>query len=359
MEELSTGELSIEILKRIAITNKDLAAIERAGPKSQHIMISCPVHGNPDSTTCSVNIVKGLYYCFSCGAGSNSTLQKLYYERTGHSIKRELGIATQRVPFIAPKYEQRVVDYSVPPDVDLSVKIQTAPVKDIPEAYEYCKKRGFTDQVIDEFRMRFAIDGYTLNNKLPDLPEKDRIIYFKKRLLIPIYEHGKLLCIEGRDIYGEEAWNKVHPTVKYKKCIYPRGGSTDTLYQWEKLDKSKPLYIVEGLMDVVFMHTCKELKNSTSLFGATITPRQVYLLSQFSDIVYIINNDKAGWNSFESLKKKLGKDFKVLLPPCGLKDVNEIYSKKGWTLDKAVNMKWLNYAKPASEVTVPKVFENN
>ena len=55
----------------------------------------------------------------------------------------------------------------------------------------------------------------------------------------------------------------------------------------------------------------------------------------------------------------LGKDFKVLLPPCGLKDVNEIYSKKGWTLDKAINMKWLNYAKPASEVTVPKIFENN
>ena len=90
MEELSTGELSIEILKRIAITNKDLSAIEHAGPKSQHIMISCPVHGNPNSTTCSVNIAKGLFYCFSCGAGEHSNLQKLYYERTGHSIKREL-----------------------------------------------------------------------------------------------------------------------------------------------------------------------------------------------------------------------------------------------------------------------------
>ena len=358
MEELSTGELSIEILRRIAITNKDLSTIEHAGPKSQHIMISCPVHGNPNSTTCSVNIAKGLFYCFSCGAGEHSNLQKLYYERTGHSIKRELGIATNRVPFIAPKYEQHNIDYSIPPDVDLSVNIQTAAVKDIPEAYEYCKKRGFTDQVIDEFRMRFAIDGYTLNNKMSDLPEKDRIIYFKKRLLIPIYEHGKLLCIEGRDIYGEDAWNKNHPEIKYKKCIYPRGGSTDTLYQWEKLDKSKPLYIVEGLMDVVFMHTCKELKNSTSLFGATITPRQVYLLSQFSEIVYIINNDKAGWKSFESLKKKLGKDFKVLLPPCGLKDVNEIYSKKGWTLDKAVDMKWLNYTKLASEISTPEIFKN-
>ena len=103
---------------------------------------------------------------------------------------------------------------------------------------------------------------------------------------------------------------------------------------------------------------CILFKNSTSLFGATITPRQIYLLSQFSEIVYIINNDKAGWKSFESLKKKLGKDFKVLLPPCGLKDVNEIYSKKGWTLDKAVDMKWLNYTKLASEISTPEIFKN-
>ena len=39
-----------------------------------------------------------------------------------------------------------------------------------------------------------------------------------------------------------------------------------------------------------------------------------------------------------------------------LKDVNEIYSKKGWTLDKAVDMKWLNYTKLASEVSTPKIF---
>ena len=45
--------------------------------------------------------------------------------------------------------------------------------------------------------MARSFDTFEPNNK-------DQMVYFTKRLVIPIYERGKLLSCEGRDIYGKE-----------------------------------------------------------------------------------------------------------------------------------------------------------
>lgn len=347
--EYTDSEIALEVLKRVVITARDTRLVDRCNCNTGNIMISCPVHNNPNSVTCSVSIKDNMYHCFSCG--SHGTLGQMYYELTGTSIRKELGLG-HKAASLRPRRIEATPNYDTIPEVNIDAHIEYAPVKMIPAAYEYCKHRGFTDTVIDNLKMKYAQGGYTLNSKDPDAPEDERIIYYKDRLVIPIYEGGKLLCLEGRDVFGEDVWKRSHPDIKYMKCIYPRGGSTNTLFEWEKLDKKKTLYVTEGLMDVAFMRTSKTFQNSTALFGANISPRQFHLLRKFDDIVYIINNDLAGWRSLRQMKAELKKDFRVLLPPCGLDDVNEIFTKKGWTLDKAVDMKWLNYIRPVDEFDI-------
>lgn len=350
--DYTEGEIAIEVLRRVAISPKDLRLIDKCTGNTGNIMISCPVHNNPNSTTCSVNIREGIYHCFSCG--SSGTLSQMYWDLTGTSIRKELGLG-RKATLLRPRVVEATPNYEIPPDVKITAHIDYAPVRSIPDAYAYCKRRGFTDNVIDALKMKFAQSGYTLNDN-NDGPDSERIMYFNGRLVIPVYEKGKLLSLEGRDIYGEDAWKKSHPNPepgqKYHKCIYPKGGSTSTLFEWEKLKTNETLYVTEGLMDVAFMRTSKVFQNSTALFGANISPRQLHLLRKFDDIVYIINNDLAGWRSLRFMKENLKKDFKVLLPPCGLDDVDEIFTKKGWTLDEAINKKWLNYIKPVDSLDI-------
>ena len=82
------------------------------------------------------------------------------------------------------------------------------------------------------------------------------------KIVIPIYEKGKLLSCEGRDIYGKDYYYNalkrkgMNPDEhEYKKCIYPRGASTSTLYDIDKLDSSKRLYFVEGIMDLAVLRS--------------------------------------------------------------------------------------------------------
>jgi DNA primase len=86
--------------------------------------------------------------------------------------------------------------------------------------------------------------------------------------------------------------------------LYPHGSSVNTLFETWKLDKSEPLYVVEGLMDLAALREDDGFKNSTAVFGAAITSRQAYLLKEY-DVYYLQDADEAGEHTIRTLKSKL------------------------------------------------------
>lgn len=327
--------------------------------KHHSVMGHCPFHTDKHPSF-SIDIDRALCHCFSCGY--NGTLRKLFREVTGHSINKELGIkyeAQDESTFINPFKETIKEDLSATPDVHIALDGAFIPVDKDPDVCKYLMQRCIPVSVAKSMRMQFATMARSFDTFEPE--NKDQMVYFNKRLVIPIYEKGKLLSCEGRDIYGKDYYYNalkrkgMNPDEhEYKKCIYPRGASTSTLYDIDKLDTSKRLYFVEGVMDLAVLRSDNffNTKNSTAVFGASISERQKYFLKQF-DFTYIIDADLAGWLSLrrlmESLKEApIKRDWKFVVPPfqeLGVKDVGDIPVKTGKTIEQCRKAHWLDSSK--------------
>lgn len=327
--------------------------------KHRSVMGHCPFHTDKHPSF-SIDIDRALCHCFSCGY--NGTLRRLFREITGHSINKELGIkyeAQDESTFINPFKETIKEDLSVAPDVHIALDGAFIPVDKDPDVCKYLMQRCIPVSVAKSMRMQFATMARSFDTFEPE--NKDQMVYFNKRLVIPIYEKGKLLSCEGRDIYGKDYYYNalrrkgMNPDEhEYKKCIYPRGASTSTLYDIDKLDTSKRLYFVEGIMDLAVLRSDNffNTKNSTAVFGASISERQKYFLKQF-DFTYIIDADLAGWLSLrrlmESLKEApIKRDWKFVVPPfqeLGVKDVGDIPVKTGKTIEQCRKAHWLDNSK--------------
>lgn len=327
--------------------------------KHNSIMGHCPFHTDKHPSF-SVDLDRALCHCFSCGY--NGKLRGLFREITGHSINKELGIkweAQDEATFVNPFKENVKEDLSATPDVHIALDGAFIPVDKDPDVCKYLMQRCIPVSVAKSMHMSFATMARSFDTFEPN--NKDQMVYFTKRLVIPIYERGKLLSCEGRDIYGKEYYYNMlrrkgmNPDEhEYKKCIYPRGASTSTLYDIDKLDSSRRLYFVEGIMDLAVLRTDGffNTKNSTAVFGASISERQRYFLKQF-DFTYVIDNDLAGWLSLrrlmESLKEApIKRDWKFVVPPFhdkGVKDVGDIPVKTGKTIEQCRKAHWLDNSK--------------
>lgn len=327
--------------------------------KHNSIMGHCPFHTDKHPSF-SVDLDRALCHCFSCGY--NGKLRGLFREITGHSINKELGIkweAQDEATFVNPFKETTKEDLSAPPDVHIALDGAFIPVDKDPDVCKYLMQRCIPVAVAKSMRMSFATMARSFDTFEPN--NKDQMVYFTKRLVIPIYERGKLLSCEGRDIYGKDYYYNMlrrkgmNPDEhEYKKCIYPRGASTSTLYDIDKLDSSRRLYFVEGIMDLAVLRTDSffNTKNSTAVFGASISERQRYFLKQF-DFTYVIDNDLAGWLSLRRLMEALKeapikRDWKFVVPPFheqGVKDVGDIPVKTGKTIEQCRKAHWLDNSK--------------
>ena len=327
--------------------------------KHNSIMGHCPFHTDKHPSF-SVDLDRALCHCFSCGY--NGKLRGLFREITGHSINKELGIkweAQDEATFVNPFKETVKEDLSATPDVHIALDGAFIPVDKDPDVCKYLMQRCIPVSVAKSMRMSFATMARSFDTFEPN--NKDQMVYFTKRLVIPIYERGKLLSCEGRDIYGKEYYYNMlrrkgmNPDEhEYKKCIYPRGASTSTLYDIDKLDSSRRLYFVEGIMDLAVLRTDSffNTKNSTAVFGASISERQRYFLKQF-DFTYVIDNDLAGWLSLRRLMEALKeapikRDWKFVVPPFhdqGVKDVGDIPVKTGKTIEQCRKAHWLDNSK--------------
>lgn len=351
-------EISYAILDRIGI---DPNKIKASGWTTVH----CPLHEDKNPS-CGVRINEdgsGVYNCFSCG--SHGTLRQLYREINGVSINRDLGIpwdkqeeseASTLVRLFkkdTQHYEEEIKD----PVVNIGMKGVLVPVENSPIAKQYLAKRKISLDVAKSMKMKYAIEAYTYDKLDPS--NKEQRMNFSNRLIIPIFENGKILSYEGRDVAGKKAWEtkqiREGTSFLYKKCIYPKGASTNTLYQLDKLNKDEHIYFLEGLMDLAILREDKYFNesNSTTIFGASITNRQLQLLSEFKSFTYIIDNDLAGWRSLKRLKDKLKEenkegDFRFITPPfenMGVKDVGDIPVKAGKSVEQCRHMKWLDNEK--------------
>ena len=319
--EMNRKALTVAALQKLNLR------IDRDPQTTKEVPVHCPFH---DDNTASmyINTEEGVFKCFSCHR--SGSIEKLFKEITGVSLYTSLGVKFDEFstypwfskPSEPPNYEV------IGREISISMKGSIKPLMAAPPAIQYLRKRGLSLEVAKRMKCRFAESAYL--NGTP----------FRNRLIIPIYEKENLVAVEGRDVLGTQK----------PKTLYPKGSSVNTLYDLDVLDQTKPLYVVEGLIDLMVLRESEFFINSTALFGASVTHRQYYLLNKFPSIIYIPDNDRAGINSVEQMDERLKTELWVLRVPKELngiemKDVNDLKMKGKMTMDFLIKRQWHRSAK--------------
>lgn len=329
MNELSRREITHMVVSSLGLKPKN-----KIYPSTDSMFFHCCFHYDK-TPSLSINFVTGQWHCFSCNRGGN--IEGLYREVTGNSLYKELGINTDSFSSYA---RSNAYNYSFEEDYSLKVqpiewdKSKTFSALRLRESRDYLKKRGISDSIARNANIMYSESVY-VNGRA-----------FNKRILIPIYEDKKLISLEGRRIVNNDE----------PKVLYPKGSSVNTLYDIDNLDKTQPLYIVEGLMDLFVLRNSEEFKNSSCIFGASLTKRQIHLLSQFEKVIIIPDSDKPGEGPLEKLKEvDRGQIFYLRLPReinnYPIKDVGDL-PKANATIEDLLYKKWLHYIKPLDELNI-------
>ena len=314
MESLGKGEMAYELITRLALKVKS-----RITPRSKSAQLFCPFHEEKNASM-FVNMEKGIFHCFSCHR--KGTINALSKEITGSTIYKFLDLKYDEFQEHSKVlYKQEFVDYDKIPSVLIKEsdrgEARGAALGKSPVINSFLRRRGLTQEIAKSFRM-YHLENVVRYNGTP----------YINRVCIPIYEGGRLLSVEGR---ADSLDNPL-------KVMYPKGSTVSTLYEYEKLDREKPLWIVEGLMDLAFLRRDPYFANSSCIFGANLTPRQKHLLKKFKEVLYIKENDAAGdgcvkeLQTIDGIRKGYLKIPKTL-KGVKIKDIGD-FVKAGWTVQR-------------------------
>lgn len=318
--EKSRFEISRDIILRLQLKTKP-KVITFA---TKEVMCCCPWHKDTNPS-CGIDLVNGRFHCFSCGR--SGSVESMFKEFTGESYYTPAA----KSPFLNAKFKWNtweVEDNTKPKNVFVNYDPNDfVDFTESPDALKYLRSRGVTRSAAKSLNIQYA-ENTRINTTL-----------FKRRIIIPVYENGVLVSIEGRSIDPE---NK-------PKVLYPKNCTTSTLLDIDNLDFDDTCYAVEGVIDLAVLRSCPTFKNSTSIFGANLTARQLELIKKFKKFVYIYDLDAAGEGTVEQLKDaKLPNTYILKLPEIingtKIKDVGDL-PKAGVMPQTLVNRNWLNYIK--------------
>lgn len=251
---------------------------------SDNIQIRCPYHRDK-APSLRIELSRGVWFCHSCKREGNVDMLCVYL--AGLPSRELLGITT---PFDYKSNIQRIE--TKPPEFHpIMILGFTYPALEIRATYSYLKKRKIQDNVVLGMGMMYSPECH-INGQ-----------HMIERLLIPMYnKNDNLINVEGRSL---------DPANNHPKVLYPKN-LPKPLYEDHKLDRQKPLYLVEGLMDLARLREDSRFANSTATFGTGLSDYQRSCLNMFDKIILIPDNDKPGEDFVETLKGYFKDKFSVL-----------------------------------------------
>jgi len=266
------------------------------------IKVYCPYHAETVPSL-SISLTKGVWNCFSCK--QTGTVAKLCLQLTGRSLRGFLGSPIAFDYTIASQLQEALVKQQEPPSFPvLEVFGDRVPALTSRSSYTYLSKRGLQENIISSMQMEYS----------PELCINKKVL--RDQIIIPMFNaRNELIGAEFRSIYPE----KNPPKVQYP----PR--AKNPFYDDHNLDRNKPLYIVEGLMDLARLREDPQFSNSTTTFGTGLSDYVRSKLVEFDRLVIIPDNDKPGWAFVERLQDLYRDKVSVLeILDKSIKDVGDI-----------------------------------
>ncbi len=256
-----------------------------------------PHHSHSDSSASASLRVDNLNYgCWSWGGGGFFWLLKTLEQDDEIRIRRVLHDLSAGLYRESPEKFMETVQRVFSKSSDRTVIENNSYHEKVLEPWlqirhpYFSEDRGISEDVID--RMKLGYDDKEI------------------RVVIPHFFDHKLVGWQKRALDNPEYPISVKSFPKYKSSIaFPR---KDTLFNYDNLDASKPLFVVEAPMSVLRGLTHgNDLDNITATFGASVTKEQMKLMQEFPLIYIGMDPDPAGWVASLKLMKELGQYTEV------------------------------------------------
>jgi len=282
--------------------------------KGEYLQICCPFHDDKNPSA-ALYKDRWLFKCFSCDA--TYSFPKLYEELKGKPWEEHGEFSMLPTPIKDTMPEPFRNAFAI-------TEGRVTSVYDNAKAINYCRSRGVSDEFMEFFNFQA-----TEICKFEKIGRDDKAAIWQNRLLIPINLNGKPYNLEGRD----------YTRKQLPKCLYPKHCKLDICFNQDNLDKSKPLIVCEGIMDIHKIWSSVN-KNVTCTFGMSLSDGQKEFLKDASDVILFIDDDAAGHKSVSIFEKFMSHDFKVAVvsgtDPGGA-DIDQINN----ALSKAVS--WVDF----------------
>jgi len=274
---------------------KYLKKVRKSGP--DQIMAECPFHTSDDpggSRTLSLNISRGLFFCFSCHAKGNLA-----------RFLRDIGEAPAVIKIRYGALIERLEEEQVPRHDPLRDNLLSNPT--IPESllglFQWCPvellEQGFEEEVLRYFDVGFDKTHMRVTYPLRDI-------------------HGRLVGVSGRRTEGEEGGRYKIYKEEYKIWGMPTVGTERKVLLWNLHQviplltfNDGPLVVVEGFKACMWVHQAG-IHEVVATIGSGLTDEQCTILSRLGRrVVLMFDGDKAGFSGTLIAGRKLSRSFPV------------------------------------------------
>jgi len=297
----------------------------------------CPFH-NEKTPSFSVAPAKQIYHCFGCGAGGNAITFLMEYERITfpeavQTIGLRYGIQVDFTQddksrdIYSKLYEVHEVATQLYQDNLFSPRGE--------KALAYLKSRGFTEDILKQFKIGLSIDTWNQLTKQTNAEsfssdvvlktglfvrtEKGTFDRFRSRIMVPIFNSsGKVIAFGGR-IFGMDDPAKYlnsPETPLYKKSDIFYGAHATR----ESIRKEGSTIVVEGYFDFLQLYQAG-ITNVVAVSGTALTENHARNLRKLSNrAILFYDGDNAGGNAAARagfLLLKMGVEPTVVSPPLG------------------------------------------
>ncbi|HWR53699.1 MAG TPA: DNA primase [Bryobacteraceae bacterium] len=322
--------------------------LRKAGPRWVGL---CPFH-TEKTPSFSVHSVLQIYKCFGCGVGGDSIkfvmeVEGLTFMEAMKSLSERYGIPMpKRAEYSDPETKLRGALFRMHEIArDLYHSALASPAG--AEAQAYLKRRGVAPEMVEEFQIGLAADGWqTLTRALEregfdatQLESSGLVLKrdsggwfdrFRNRLMFPIQdESGRVIAFGGRALGAEQEPKYLNSS---ETPIYRKGHVLYSLHRAKgAIRKNDRAVLVEGYMDVIGVYSAG-VSEVVATCGTALVSQQVRALRRHSEhIVVNFDPDPAGVKATErSIQILLDEGMRIrVLQLAGGLDPDEFVKENG------------------------------
>ncbi len=299
----------------------------------------CPFHAEK-SPSFSVNAEQGLYYCFGCAAKGDAISflrekEQLDFVGAVERLAQKSGVTlhyTDAGQGESRKRRRRLVE-AIGEAVEWYHK-RLLTGKDAGPARSYLRQRGYERDVVEQYRIGWAPDGWDELCKHVNLSDQDlkdaglgftnkagrSQDAFRSRIMFPIFDaQNNAVAFGGRKLPGADG-----PKYKnsFESDVYHKSSILYGL-NWAKNDivKADHVLVCEGYTDVIGFGRAG-LMTAVATCGTALTENHVKILRRFGRrVILAFDADTAGQNAaarFYEWEKSYDLDVYVAALPTGV-----------------------------------------